>query len=137
MLDRAKEKTQLHANISAGQYNYVMTVAGKSGLHFRYVIQKHTSDIDLYIDRDTDAENENEEIFDTLQETQENIEEVFGESLEWQRLEGKRACRIGKRFSLGGYRDDEEEWSEIQDAMIDGMIRLEAAFRPHIDRLPA
>ena len=26
---------------------------------------------------------------------------------------------------------------EIQDAMIDGMIRLEAALRPHIDRLPA
>ena len=65
------------------------------------------------------------------------IEEVFGEPLEWQRLEGQRSCRIGKRFSLGGYRDDEEKWQEIQDAMIDAMIRLEAALRPHIDRLPA
>ena len=136
LLERAKEKTLLHANTSPSQSNYVMTGAGRSGLNFRYVIQQHTSEIDLYIDRGREADNENEEIFDTLEEAKDKIEEVFGESLEWQRLEGKRACRIGKRFSLGGYRDDEEEWSEIQDAMIDGMIRLEAALRPHIDRLP-
>ena len=137
LLESAKEKTSLHANTSSSQYNYVMTGAGRSGLNFRYVIQQHTSDIDLYIDRGRDADNENEEIFDTLEEAKEEIEEVFGESLEWQRLEGKRACRIGKRFSLGGYRDDEEEWSEIQDAMIDGMIQLEKALRSHIDKLPA
>ena len=136
LLESAKEKTSLHANTSSSQYNYVMTGAGRSGLNFRYVIQQHTSDIDLYIDRGRDADNENEEIFDTLEEAKEEIEEVFGESLEWQRLEGKRACRIGKRFSLGGYRDDEEEWSEIQDTMIDGMIRLEAALKSHIDKLP-
>ena len=137
LLEEAKKKTQLHANTSSSQYNYVMTGAGKSGLYLRYVIQQHTSEIDLYIDRGRDADSANEEIFDTLEKVREKIEDVFGESLEWQRLEGKRACRIGKRFSLGGYRNDEEEWSEIQDAMIDGMIQLEMAFRSHIDRLPA
>jgi hypothetical protein len=136
LLERAKESTPLHANTSPNQYNYVMTGAGKRGLSFLYIIQQYTSDIDLYIDRGRDTDNENEEIFDTLGNAKEEIEEVFGELLEWQRLEGKRACRIGKRFSLGGYRDDEEEWSEIQDTMIDGMIQLEKALRPHIDRLP-
>lgn len=137
LLEDAKEKTSLHANTSSSQYNYVLTGAGRTGLNFRYVVQQHTSEIDLYIDRGRDTENENEEIFDTLETAKEEIEEAYGEPLEWQRLEGKRACRIGKRFSLGGYRDDEEEWSEIQDAMVDGMIRLEAALRPHIDKLPA
>ena len=137
LLERAKESTPLHANTSPNQYNYVMTGAGKRGLSFLYIIQQYTSDIDLYIDRGRDTDNENEEIFNTLQEAKEQIEEAFGEPLKWQRLEGKRACRISKRFTLGGYRDDEEEWSEIQDTMIDGMIRLEKAFRPHIDRLPA
>ena len=136
LLEQAKDKTQLHANITPSPYSYLMTGAGRSGLRFDYVVQQHTSEIDLYIDRGREADNENEEIFDTLEEAKDKIEEVFGESLEWQRLEGKRACRIGKRFSLGGYRDDEGEWSEIQDAMIDGMIQLERALRPHIDKLP-
>ena len=137
LLDRAKEKTQLHANISPSQSSYLMTGAGRSGLRFDYVVQQHTSEIELYIDRGRDAESENEEIFDRLEQSKAEIEETFGEPLEWQRLESKRACRINKRFSLGGYRADEEKWSEIQEAMIDGMIRLEKAFRLHIDRLPA
>ena len=90
----------------------------------------------MYIDRGRDTDSENEEILNRLKESKAEIEAAFGESLEWQRLEGQRSCRIGRRFSLGGYRDDEEEWSEIQDAMIDGMIQLEKALRPHIDKLP-
>ena len=137
LLERSKGKTPLHANISPSQSSYLMTGAGRSGLRFDYVVQQHTSEIELYIDRGRDAESENEEIFDSLEQSKAEIEETFGEPLEWQRLESKRACRINKRFSLGGYRGDEERWPEIQDAMIDGMIRLEAALKPHIDRLPA
>ena len=50
-------------------------------------------------------------------------------------LERSNHDHLGKQLSLGGYRDG-EKWSEIQDTMIDAMIQLEAAFRPHIDRLP-
>jgi hypothetical protein len=42
---------------------------------------------------------------------------------------------VGKRIEIGGCRDDEEKWPQIQDAMIDAMIRLERALRPHIDGL--
>ena len=136
LLERARDRTTLHANISPSQRATIST-AVQSGLFLRYVIQQHTSDIELYIDRGREADNQNNEIFDTFENAKEEIEEVFGEPLEWQRLEGQRSCRIGRRFSLGGYRDDEERWLEMQDAMIDAMIRLEAAFRSHIDRLPA
>lgn len=136
LLGRAKDKTKLHSNRSAVDGNYIRTGTGTSGLGLKYVIQQHTSDIELYIDRGRDADDENEDILDRLKRSKQEIEEAFGESLEWQRLEGKRACRISKRFSLGGHGDDEERWPEIQDAMIDGMIRLEAALRPHINNLP-
>lgn len=134
LLEGARESTQLHANISPNELSRIRATAGKPGLMFGYGIQKHTSDIELYIDRGTGADSENEEIFDTLEESKADIEEAFREPLEWQRLEGKRARRIGKQFSLGGYRD-EEKWQEIQDTMIDAMIRLEEALRPHINRL--
>ena len=135
LLERAKEETLLHANSSPSQRAEIWTTV-KSGLFFRYVIRQYGSAVELYIDRGRDADSENNEIFDTLEKAKGEIEEVFGEPLEWQRLEGQRSCRIGKQLSLGGYLDG-EKWSEIQDTMIDAMIRLEAAFRPHIDRLPA
>ena len=135
LLELAQKKTSLHANTSPNISNRIGAGAGKSGLRFGYLIQRHTSDIELYIDRGKDAGSETEEIFNTLQEAKDRIEEAFGEPLKWQRFESKRACRIGKQFTLGGYRDDEEKWEEIQEAMIDGMIELEKAFRPHINKL--
>jgi hypothetical protein len=64
----------------------------------------------------------------------EPIERAFGESLEWERLDQKGACRIKKDITLGGYRD-QERWPVIQDAMIEAMIRLDKALAPHIARL--
>lgn len=136
LLERAKDRTPLHANTSPNQMREIRATAGKRGLTFGYVIQRHTSEIELYIDRGRDAGSENEEIFDTLEKAKDEIEEAFGKPLEWQRLEGPRSCRIGKQLSRGGYRDDEERWPGIQDAMIDAMIQLEKAFRSHIDNLP-
>ena len=136
LLERAQKKTSLHVNTLPNNSNCIKTSTGNGEFYFRYLVQRHTSDIELYIDRGKDADSENEKIFDTLEKAKRKIEETFGEPLEWQRLEGQRSCRIGKRFSLGGYRDDEDKWQEIQDTTIDAMIRLEKAFRPHIDRLP-
>ena len=134
LLEQAKVRTPLHASSSPSRGEEIWVT--ENGLSFGYIIRKHRSNVDLYIDRGEGAGGENNEIFNTLKKAKEEIEEAFRKSLEWFPLEGKRACRISKRFSLGGYQDDEEQWQEIQDAMIDGMIRLEAVLRPHIDRLP-
>lgn len=101
---------------------------------FNYCIRKKDATIELYIDRGKDSEEENKAIFDKLFELKNAIEETFGDSLEWQRLEGKRACRIMKQIALGGYKD-EAQWPELQDAMIDAMIRLAKALKPYIAKL--
>ena len=101
---------------------------------YNYVIRKNDGDVELYIDRGKEGEAENKAIFDKLAESKDAIEAAFGESLDWQRLDGKRACRIKKNIDLGGYRD-ESKWPEIQEAMIDAMIRLEKALKPHIAKL--
>jgi Domain of unknown function (DUF4268) len=91
--------------------------------------------VELYIDRGKGAEEENKRLFDQLAASREAIDDEFGEELSWQRLEGKRACRIRYRSALGGYRAPEEKWPEIQDHIIGAMLRLERALRPYIGRL--
>jgi len=135
LLEKAKERTALHSGISAGHHGWIGTGAGRFGLAYNYVIRQHDAHVELYIDRGKGAEEENDKIYDSLGYSQKIIDQAVGEGLSWERLEGKRASRIAKRLDLGGYRDEEDKWPEIQDAMIDAMIRLEAALQPHLERL--
>jgi len=134
LLEFARERTKLHANISPTQYNWLGTSAGKQGLGFNYALRKHEAQVELYIDRGKGQDEANKKIFEQLFKHKEDVESVFGGPLEWERLEGKRACRIRKVINIGGYRD-EERWPQIHEAMVDAMIRLEKALKPYISKL--
>jgi|TARA_B100002003_G_scaffold229225_2_gene238349 hypothetical protein len=134
LLDLSREKTKLHSNISPNKYNWIGTSAGKRGLGYNYGVRKHDTNVELYIDRGENSEQENFEIFDELFKSKNEIEDTFGESLEWQRLENRRACRIAKNVNLGGWKD-ESKWSEVYAAMLDNMMRFEKSFRGHIRSL--
>lgn len=134
LLDLAKTRSKLHANISPSTGNYVGTGAGISGLGLTYVSTYKDSSVELYIDRGQDADEENLKIFDSLQKHQQEIEKAFGSELSWQRLEQRRACRI--RYTIpGGYEDEEDKWSAIHTSLVDAMIRLEKSLRPHLKQL--
>jgi hypothetical protein len=135
LLERARQKTNLHGNISPGKENWIGTGAGRSGLGFNYVIREHDARVELYIDRGRDAEQENKAIFDAIHTRKEDVEEKFGGGLAWQRLDDKRACRIACNLNHGGYRDEETSWGDTHEAMIDAMIRLERALKSHITSL--
>lgn len=134
LLESAKERTRLHANISPTTDNWIAAGVGRSGLGLSYVIRMHDSHVELAIDRGRDLDEENRAIFDAFVKSREAIESEFGEPLQWDKVEGRRVCRIKKQFDLGGYLD-EPRWPEIQGAMIDAMVRLEKALRPHVERL--
>ena len=134
LLEKAKEKTKLHANLNPGINNWIGTGAGKTGLSFSYVSREHEVQVELYIDRGKDLKEENEKIFNQLYQEKEKIEGLFSDQLEWEKLESKRASRIRKRIDIGGYKD-EDRWDEIHEKMIDAMMRLEKACRPSIQKL--
>ena len=136
LLKLAKVNTDLHANISPQSGSYVSAGAGKAGLYYQYDILMHAAKVELYIDFGNRYRRKNKRIFDDLFENKAKIEADFGAELEWQRLDGKRACRIMKTFERnGGYRDERTKWPDIQNAMIDAMIRLEKALKLHINEL--
>jgi hypothetical protein len=134
LLDYAKTKTRLHTGISPSKYGWIGTGAGRSGLAYNYVVWEHEAAAELYIDRGKDADLENKAIFDALEAKKEEIEAAFGGELEWQRLDNKRACRIRKSVEGGGFRDGEKS-ATVYPAMVDAMIRLERALKPHVQRL--
>jgi hypothetical protein len=134
LLKRAKEKTKLHSQISPGRYNWLGTSAGKRGLNYNYAVRQHSGQVEVYIDRGKDAEEENKEIFNKLKSHKKEIEDNFGEKLNWDLLESRRACRISKEIKTGGYRD-KNMWNEIHDEMIDAMCRLEKATKPVIKKI--
>jgi hypothetical protein len=98
-------------------------------LGWNYAVRQHDTQVELYIDRGEPGENAS--IFEQIAAHCEAVEGAFGGPLEWQRMEGKRACRIRHWLEAGGWRD-EEKWPEAADASIDAMIRLEKALRPYV-----
>jgi len=132
LLTYAKTKTKLHANISPTEHGWLGTGAGMSGLAYNYAITKHEAYAELYIDCGKDSDADNLAIFKQLQNARGEIENVFGGALEWQELDNRRACRIRKTITEGGYRDAEEKWLIVYEKVIDAMIALEKALAPHI-----
>jgi Domain of unknown function (DUF4268) len=135
LLEYARSKTPLHANRSPGRDNWISGSSGKAGLSYNYVIRGHQTGVELYIDFGKSRDSENKAFFDALQERKAEIERTFGDSLEWQRLDSRRACRIRKTIDGTGYKDEESRWPEAQKEMTDAMIRLERALRPELARL--
>ena len=134
LLEKSKLKTSLHSNISPNIWSWIGTGAGKSGLGYNYVITHKCGAVELYIDRGKDAKEENKEIFDELYSHKKSIEKIFGEKLEWQRLNDRQASRIRRRYTYAGL-NDKDKWDKLQNDMIDGMIRLEGALKKYINSL--
>ena len=123
-----------HRHITPGKYSYIGTGSGTRGVGFNFAVTRESASAEVYIDRGKDMNDENLQIFDHLFANREQIENKCGETLGWERLEGKRACRI--RASVdGGYSNSEERWQEIHDQMIRSMNKLVSAIQPHLKTL--
>lgn len=134
LIEKIKGKTQLHENASPTKNNWMSTSAGKSGLSYQYNITKNGASVEFYIDRVKDSEAVNKQIFDFFYSKKDEIQAVFGDSLTWYSVEGIRRCGVRWDTSEAGL-GDQEQWEKLQDTLIDAMIRLEKAFKKHVQAL--
>jgi len=84
--------------------------------------------VELFIDRGPEKKDETDKIFEKILNDKEKIEKEFGEPLIWDKVEGRRVCRIKSLCEIGGL-NDSALWDRIQEDMIDRMVRLEKALR--------
>jgi hypothetical protein len=89
---------------------------------------------EVYIDR-ADADGRNAEatkaIFDELLRDASRIEREFGEALEWERLEDRRASRIAT-YREGSIDLSPEVLDEIRRWIVDRLLRLKKVFGPRL-----
>jgi hypothetical protein len=87
--------------------------------------------VDAYIDLG-DA-GLNKALFDKLLLERAAIEAAFGEALEWERLDARRACRIASYFP-GSIHAPLEQLEAIRAGVIDRLLRLKKAIGPRLQK---
>ena len=132
LLNHAKSRTHLHANISPTKHSWVGAGSGITGVGFDYAVRQRDARVELYIDT-TDGE-QNRRIFNALADKRDGIESTFGRSLAWDTKEERRACRIQQTYETGGYRD-EDKWEDVCKELVDAMVKFESALKPHLKSL--
>ena len=137
LLARAKTKTDLHAGVSSNDSGWIAAGAGTGGLGYVYVVGKHELERAIIHRPRQEQPGRDQSHLRQLEGKPAGDRTAIRRAALWEALEGKQAKRIAKYFELGGYRDDEAKWPEIQDAMIDAMIRLDRALCPYITKLKA
>ncbi|NKE37468.1 DUF4268 domain-containing protein [Natronococcus sp. JC468] len=132
LLEKSNKEFPLFRSISPKHQAWNGKGAGIGGVAYNYYIANNWARVELYID--TASKERNEEIYESLLENRSEIEAEFGGELTWERLDGKRACRIKKRVSDKGL-TDEEQWDVTQERMIDAMIRLYNSIKPYVEQI--
>jgi hypothetical protein len=129
LLEKSKARTRLLANIKPRDHYWLGTSAGRNGATLGYILVKDYTGIELYIDFGDSQKNK--AAFDRLFEQKDQIESELGYTLELRRLDDKRASRIIKYYYNGGI-DTPEKWPDIQEQMLDNMIKLDKSLRPRL-----
>ena len=129
LLPVAKEKSELHKNISPSRYHWVG--ARRHGQWWNYSVLMDETRVELYMD--ASEASANKALFDQLHHEKATIESSFGDALYWQRLDERRASRIS--FTVNGGWVDQQTWPQAINEAVDAMTRLYLALGESVERL--
>lgn len=133
LISRAEGQTSLFANRSPSTGHWLSAAVGRSGFSLACVLTQHESQVECYI-RIGDDEEKSESAFRQLLARKDQIESAFGDSLEWQDLPERLGCRICRKLS-GGWKSPETDWPDLQQRLIVGVVKLEAALRKPVQEV--
>ena len=123
--NRKSENPRNWCSFSAGYkgFGYTAAFATRGGKRAR---------VEVYIDNGD--KNWNEQRFDQLADSREEIESEIGGALEWERLDKRRACRIST-VRQGSIDDDTEMLEEIRGWMTEKLLSFKQVFGPRLSEL--
>ena len=120
-----KSDCTLYNNISPSKDLWLSAGSGLSGCPYNLIFNQKELRVELWLSKS--ATSDNKFLFDYLFKMKNEIENTFGEPLEWMRLDDKKACRIHFSHKVNGY--NKEEWSEYTHWHLEYMSKFERAFK--------
>jgi hypothetical protein len=128
-MDRAG--ISLYSNVGPSRDSWLYAGSGLSGILYTMIINHDELRVEFSLSRA--QRDENKAMFDALCRDKEQIEQAFGDSMDWRRLEDKKASIIGYAKSMSAH--DKETWPEGIDWMVEHIGRLHATFSPRVPQL--
>lgn len=129
-LKKMNVQTDLFKSVNAIKSSRISTKTISSDIVYQFGIAKTNCRIELYID--TGDKLSNEEIFDKLFKSKNDIENKFGNELSWERCDNYRACKIVYKLNRNAFNKD--EWNEVTDLMINKMIAFDNAINDELKK---
>ena len=129
MLKGLAQVTGLFKNVSPRTAHWMGAGSGTAGITYNLVATKKYMRIELTISGGT--QEENKEWYDKLLADREAIERRSGNTLEWERLDGKRMSRIKyEKTDLSVFR--KEDWPAMIEFVTDHINAFESAFKKYL-----
>ncbi len=133
LLSSANQATNIFNNISpVGYQNWVSAGAGKAGIMWTFVVMKKTARTEFFLCHSASEINKNR--YEKLLVHKDEIEQKFGEPLDWDFNNLRKQQYIRSSCPIGGL-DNTEKRNEIQKDLVSRFVRLEKAIGPYIDSL--
>jgi len=115
----------LFSNINPSKDHWLSAGSGVRGCPYTLIFGMKEVRVELWL---AGAKlDDNKFLYDKLSTKKQDIEQAFGDELEWLRLEDKKSSRIQLSYACDGY--NKENWSEMIEWLINHMIKLEKAFK--------
>ena len=134
LLKRSREATPLFGNVSPQGYQNWLLTTGHGHTESGYEYRIRQSDAGKFVIGSKDVKHAKRR-YDFLKTKRHEIEIAFGEPLHWIYKNNQQAQSIASYCKLGGLKD-KHKWPQIQKDLVDRMVRLERAIRPHLWFLP-
>lgn len=132
LIDILREQQFTNARMGVAQSWYSFS-SGLSGISYGASFNRgRMATVEISIDRD-DREW-NKDLSDRLLERKGALEIALNETLEWDLLETRRACRIAVRRP-GSIDDDPDTLESIQQWMVEHLLNFKRVFGPHLTEL--
>jgi hypothetical protein len=128
LIDELREKHHFTGARAGQPQSWYIFASGVTGIGYgTSFAQGGRVRAEVYIDQG--ELDKNKATFDTLLEQRDVIEREFGEPLEWERLDDRRASRIAV-YREGTIDDPEQRLAEIRSWAVDCLLRLKRVFGP-------